>query len=414
MAEFILKDRNGKDRTFNKETIYVQGTDGELKSFTHGAGNPVIHPLSITENGTYTAPANVDGYNPIVVEVPSEEPVLQDKTITENGSYSADAGFDGLGTVTVNIPDPTKTVILEEQEFNGFSLNETYGYAKIISPPPFVLVKGETYYVVWDGETYETTAQSAPAFGSGALCLGNGVPVGASGNGEPFVIGYMASAVAFSAYTDNRESHTVGIYQKVTQEIKLQDKTVTENGEYSADAGFDGLGEVTVAVEAKLQDKTITENGEYTADSGFDGLGKVTVDVAGSGGGTITPLKASGSFRPTSSQGVTTITHNLGMVPDYVEITTSATASNSNLTVFAYGFRTDVPVAETYQKVAFAGSNGGAAYIGYLYGIDTKDSYAAQFGFFNNANETTVKLGGSNLRLDTSKEYKWNAIRFLP
>ena len=34
-----------------------------------------------------------------------------------------------------------------------------------------------------------------------------------------------------------------------------------------------------------LQDKTITENGTYTADSGFDGLGSVTVDVAGSGGG---------------------------------------------------------------------------------------------------------------------------------
>ena len=59
-----------------------------------------ILPLSIAENGTYTAPAGVDGYNPIVVEV---DPVLQDKTITENGEYTADSGFDGLGKVTVEV-----------------------------------------------------------------------------------------------------------------------------------------------------------------------------------------------------------------------------------------------------------------------------------------------------------------------
>ena len=32
-------------------------------------------------------------------------------------------------------------------------------------------------------------------------------------------------------------------------------------------------------VEIKLQDKTITENGTYTADSGYNGLGTVTVNV---------------------------------------------------------------------------------------------------------------------------------------
>ena len=60
----------------------------------------VIVPLDITENGTYTAPAGVDGYNPVTVDV---EPVLQDKTVTENGEYTADAGFDGLGKVTVEV-----------------------------------------------------------------------------------------------------------------------------------------------------------------------------------------------------------------------------------------------------------------------------------------------------------------------
>ena len=35
----------------------------------------------------------------------------------------------------------------------------------------------------------------------------------------------------------------------------------------------------------KLQNKTITENGTYTADSGYDGLGSVSVEVESSGGG---------------------------------------------------------------------------------------------------------------------------------
>ena len=43
--------------------------------------------------------------------------------------------------------------------------------------------------------------------------------------------------------------------------------------------------EGTGDIPAVLQDKTITENGTYTSDSGYDGLGSVTVDVKGSGGG---------------------------------------------------------------------------------------------------------------------------------
>ena len=42
-------------------------------------------------------------------------------------------------------------------------------------------------------------------------------------------------------------------------------------------------------VPAVLQDKTITENGTYTADSGYDGLGSVTVEVAGAGGSSLEP-----------------------------------------------------------------------------------------------------------------------------
>ena len=71
----------------------------------HGGGDITTQPLSVTENGTYTAPSG-KAYTPVNVNVSTPEPVLQDKTVTENGTVTADDGYDGLDTVTVNVPIP--------------------------------------------------------------------------------------------------------------------------------------------------------------------------------------------------------------------------------------------------------------------------------------------------------------------
>ena len=73
---------------------------------------------------------------------------------------------------------------------------------------------------------------------------------------------------------------------------KLQDKTVTENGEVTPDEGYYGLSKVNVIVdmqieEPTLQEKTVTVNGEVVADDGYDGLSKVTVMVPEFSGGDI-------------------------------------------------------------------------------------------------------------------------------
>lgn len=59
---------------------------------------------------------------------------------------------------------------------------------------------------------------------------------------------------------------------------------ITENGSYDV---TEKAG-VVVAVperEIVLQDLEVTENGTYSADAGYDGIGQVTVNVAASGGG---------------------------------------------------------------------------------------------------------------------------------
>lgn len=82
---------------------------------------PVINSLSVTENGTYTAPTGVDGYSPITVNVPSSGSSalypLQNGTFTfsngnkvtiTNGSHveievvSGQAGFVDLSDITEN------------------------------------------------------------------------------------------------------------------------------------------------------------------------------------------------------------------------------------------------------------------------------------------------------------------------
>ena len=93
-------------------------------------GEAVIRSLSITENGTYTAPSGVDGYSPVTVNVP--EPtgtktitsngthdvaayasaqvnvpdvpaVTESLTVTENGTYTPASGVDGFNSVTVDV-----------------------------------------------------------------------------------------------------------------------------------------------------------------------------------------------------------------------------------------------------------------------------------------------------------------------
>lgn len=75
-----------------------------LTDVTSGGGAPVISPLSVTANGTYTAPSGVDGYSPVTVNVPSSTPTgTKQISITANGTTTEDVTNYANAEITVNV-----------------------------------------------------------------------------------------------------------------------------------------------------------------------------------------------------------------------------------------------------------------------------------------------------------------------
>ena len=89
-----------------------------------GVAEPVIEPLAITENGTYTAPDGVDGYSPVTVNVPIPDGYIVPsgtKEITENGPHdvteyaSVNVNVESGGDVARSIVNKTITAYSDNE-----------------------------------------------------------------------------------------------------------------------------------------------------------------------------------------------------------------------------------------------------------------------------------------------------------
>ena len=85
-----------RSKTETTDKITPENMPAMIEGISVGAAEPVIQELSITSNGTYRAPEGIDGYTPVVVNVPQDgAPTAEELTITGNCMYRfAHNGWD--------------------------------------------------------------------------------------------------------------------------------------------------------------------------------------------------------------------------------------------------------------------------------------------------------------------------------
>lgn len=92
--------------TSNGTYDVTQYASAEVDVPTSG-GSPVINSLSITENGTYTAPSGVDGYSPVTVNVSDGGGVTSGSFTPSSDSNNHDfnIGFEPSGMMCYALKD---------------------------------------------------------------------------------------------------------------------------------------------------------------------------------------------------------------------------------------------------------------------------------------------------------------------
>lgn len=239
--------------------LAVESTGGEDEPIPVPEG--YIKPTGtaeITENGIH----DVSGYASADVAVPV--PIEHAVTIVKNGTYEPDDGYVYNRVVAEVVLDTQE----KEIKTNGVHTPDTgyAGFSKVIVNVP------DVPSVLQEKTVYPTTSEQSVLPDDGF---------------------------------DGLSKVTVG-------EIRLQDKTVTQNGSFIADSGYNGLDRVIVDVQPELQTKNIdlTANGsvDVIADSGFYGLDmvRISVNVESGGGGSATVTLQDKSVVPNASQQVIT------------------------------------------------------------------------------------------------------------
>lgn len=181
----------------------------------------------------------------------------------------------------------------------------------------------------------------------------------------------------------------------------LQNITITQNGEYEADEGYDGLGVVNVNVPIPSGyikpsgTKTVTENGTYDIES----YASVFVNIATSGGSLPERITAltTGEYIPSSDiTGPTEIQHNLGVSPNFfLWFMADNSPVNPITNVAIYG-----GVIKRHTEVDGSVKN---ELLWFSNGLNSSSSFGGTQGRVSNT--TTYYLTDTEVRIGTNSTY---------
>ena len=180
----------------------------------------VINPLNVIANGTYTAPLFVDGYNPVVVNVPNSYSAGDEGKVVSNGTLVAQTSR----TVTTN--NTTYDTTLN----NSVTVD-------IAIPQPTLITKSIT-----TNGTYNASSDSADGYSSVDVDVAN-------------------------TYTNADEGKVVNNNALVSQ-TSASDSNINVNGTYTYDTTYNNSKKVIVAVPNTYtsgDEGKVVSNGALTA-----------------------------------------------------------------------------------------------------------------------------------------------------
>lgn len=164
-----------------------------------------------------------------------------------------------------------RKTLFVEQDVSPFTEQKMYGglYGRVYNFPEsgydnfitdyFIIEPDESYLVEWDGKEYEVVAHDGSSVMDEAVFLGNATMFGFNGNNEPFLIGWIPTGGVFLSTTETTTSHTVAIYQYVSDGIVIKNpngRSVTY-GEYNKLLINRASGEKTIYSMGEAENGTV-------------------------------------------------------------------------------------------------------------------------------------------------------------